>query len=1327
MKRGRILTLTVLLVALTSLGSNAFAGTPAVSPATDPANGYPLWYQDANGIRVEPCLDSSDPFCVLLADPGFNPANPVVFPTNFPVEFFYFVADSDKLTTPGCPASGIAPGTAKWRGALEGSFLNGFVQPGQQSTFARTKIVASGLCPNTTYVFTTPYGADSVTTNAAGQVVANKKGATIDIGCAAAPCDFSIALTSRVLGAFLQFDPNSNIPPAGYLGDAGPAAGTLSPIIGSPTGTNLFSISLGGTVIATTNLFTVSGRLAGPLMASPTAIDFSGQPQGTPSAPHTVTITNVYPASLTVSGLTFSGTNAADFSVINDTCTSVPLLQDQTCTVDVVFTPGTTSVEQGQLQAAHNGPFRSPLNVDLKGTGTTAGSAPVVTLSASSLTFPNTRVRMQSVGKTINVSNIGNAPLLATVSIINADPNSFNPAADQFVKQTDTCNGISVAAGASCSVTVVFSPTVAGSSTAILNLVDNAATSPQTVTLTGTATGGLAAVSATLDPYGFPDFYQDENGVQAQPCLNPNEPCVLLADPDYDPALPLSLPGNFPIEFFYFVADSDKMDVPGCGGVGGAKVTYRAALEGSFPFAPPAVGQQLTFTRTKIVVGSGGLCPNTTYAFTHPYGTDLITTDSAGGVVANKKGATTDVGCVGAPCDFSLPLSSRVMGGMLKWDPAIPPAAPPGLLGDAGAVVGTPHQIVGSPFLDPVSGTPANFLRISDPVTGIVLNGCKDAQGVVGACQTNLFTVSGKLAGPIMVSPGPLDFGTQAQGTTSAPQTVTLTNNDPALNVNINTVSFILPNAADYSIPAGTDTCSGASLSPAGTCTIGIAFTPHATGPSFAALSVSHSGLNTPVQVPLSGSGLPVNQPPVAVNDTASVAADSVNNLITVLANDSDPDGNLPLTVANFTQPLNGTVLLEPNQQINYAPNTGFSGTDTLTYQAADSLGALSNVATVTITVNAAPVDATATTISAPAVTYPANASATVTVTSPTGGIPTGNVSFSVDGGAPLNTALDAAGSATFTLAGLAAGTHSLSASYAAQSHFSASSATGTLTLNPATTTTAVAAPAITFPANGVVTVTVTSAAGVPGGVVSLSVDGVAQSPLALVSGSANFTIAGLATGTHSLSASYAAQGNFGASSGVGSLLVNPAATTTTITAPAVTFPANALVTVQVTSAAGTVTGNVSLSVDGALPIVQPLAAGATTFTVFSPAVGNHTLVASYAAQGNFAASGANGILTVNPGIQNEVINATAQASLGRVGNTQVASWTINGTTSILTVHKMTVQLTRTAALIGTANTDNKGRWKISVSKSLIVPVVGDTITVTSSLGKVQTFSVTVK
>jgi FtsP/CotA-like multicopper oxidase with cupredoxin domain len=91
------------------------------------------------------------------------------------------------------------------------------------------------------------------------------------------------------------------------------------------------------------------------------------------------------------------------------------------------------------------------------------------------------------------------------------------------------------------------------------------------------------------------------------------------------------------------------------------------------------------------------------------------------------------------------------------------------------------------------------------------------------------------------------------------------------------------------------------------------------------------------------------------------------------------------------------------------------------------------------------------------------------------------------------------------------------------------------------------------------------------------------------------------------------------------------AMTTTSIVAPPITYGQNGLVTVNVTSPAGTVTGNVTLSVDGGAPIAQALVNGSTQFTVLTPAAGSHTLVASYAAQGTFAASSANGVLLVNP------------------------------------------------------------------------------------------------
>jgi len=107
----------------------------------------------------------------------------------------------------------------------------------------------------------------------------------------------------------------------------------------------------------------------------------------------------------------------------------------------------------------------------------------------------------------------------------------------------------------------------------------------------------------------------------------------------------------------------------------------------------------------------------------------------------------------------------------------------------------------------------------------------------------------------------------------------------------------------------------------------------------------------------------------------------------------------------------------------------------------------------------------------------------------------------------------------------------------------------------------------------------------------------------------------------------------FAVPQGPGSIVIvgpNNAATTTTINAPAITYGANGSVTVTVSSTAGTPTGNVSLTVDGGSAITEPLSSGSATFTLTSLTAGNHSLSASYAAQGNYAASSATGTLQVN-------------------------------------------------------------------------------------------------
>ncbi|MEO0820818.1 MAG: Ig-like domain-containing protein, partial [Pseudomonadota bacterium] len=98
---------------------------------------------------------------------------------------------------------------------------------------------------------------------------------------------------------------------------------------------------------------------------------------------------------------------------------------------------------------------------------------------------------------------------------------------------------------------------------------------------------------------------------------------------------------------------------------------------------------------------------------------------------------------------------------------------------------------------------------------------------------------------------------------------------------------------------------------------------------------------------------------PIAGDDTASTPENTAT-VLSVLANDLDPDGSLvPGTVTVVSQPTGGAAVENANGTITYTPNQGFVGTDTLTYTVQDNDGATSNTATVTLTVgspNQAPV-----------------------------------------------------------------------------------------------------------------------------------------------------------------------------------------------------------------------------------------------------------------------------------------------------------------------------------------------------------------------------------
>jgi VCBS repeat-containing protein len=94
-----------------------------------------------------------------------------------------------------------------------------------------------------------------------------------------------------------------------------------------------------------------------------------------------------------------------------------------------------------------------------------------------------------------------------------------------------------------------------------------------------------------------------------------------------------------------------------------------------------------------------------------------------------------------------------------------------------------------------------------------------------------------------------------------------------------------------------------------------------------------------------------LERPPQAVDDSGSVAQDGVLNGSSVLANDSDPDGDA-LTAAKATDPAHGAVTVNATGTFTYTPAAGYSGADSFTYTVSD--GTLLDTGTVSLTVSAA-------------------------------------------------------------------------------------------------------------------------------------------------------------------------------------------------------------------------------------------------------------------------------------------------------------------------------------------------------------------------------------
>jgi len=245
--------------------------------------------------------------------------------------------------------------------------------------------------------------------------------------------------------------------------------------LGSVSGNLVITDTVGTQSVA------LSGNGVGPFIVSPNGLEFNSQLIATTSPTQTVTATNETTASIDISSIAISG---AGFAIVSNTC-GTSLEVGASCTVGVTFSPTVIGDAVGALTFTDNA-IGSPQSVSLQGSGTGA-----VVASPTSLDFGTVTSGATSASQTITVTNVQSVPV--TFSSIGSIGN--------FTVASNTC-GPSLAAGATCTIGVKFSPNAVGMFNGALTFTDNGPNGPQVVNLTGTGGGTPVTLSTTSLSFG---------------------------------------------------------------------------------------------------------------------------------------------------------------------------------------------------------------------------------------------------------------------------------------------------------------------------------------------------------------------------------------------------------------------------------------------------------------------------------------------------------------------------------------------------------------------------------------------------------------------------------------------------------------------------------------------------------------------------------------------------------------------------------------------------------------------------------------------------------
>ena len=575
----------------------------------------------------------------------------------------------------------------------------------------------------------------------------------------------------------------------------------------SATGSRSASVSVTDNASGSPHTVALSGTGTAPQISfSPSSWSFGNQLVNTSSTAESITVTNPGTATLTISGISITGTNAADFSQTNN-CSTVAA-GSGSCTIQVTFTPSATGSRSASISVTDSA-SGSPHTVSLSGTGT----APQISFSPSSWSFGNQLVNTISAAESITVTNPGTATLtISGISITGTNAGDFS--------QTNNCSTVAAGSG-SCTIQVTFTPSATGSRSASISVTDSASGAPHTVALSGTGTAPQISFSPSSWNFGN-QLVNTSSTAESITVTNPGTATLTISG--------ISITGTNAGDF----SQTNNCSTVAAGsGSCTIQVTFTPSATGGRS-ASVSVTDSASGSPHTVALSGTGTAPQISFSpNSWSFGNQLVNTAStAQSITITNPGTAT------------LTISSLAVTGANAADFSQTNNCSTLAAGSGSCTI----QVT---FTPSATGSRSASLSVTDSASG----------------SPHTVSLGGTgIAAQISFSSSSLSFSNQLLNTASAVKTITVSNTG-SYALGIISIALNGTNAADF-----TQTNNCTSVAPAGSCNISVTYKPSAEGAGTASLLIADNVAGSPQSISLTGTGIVAGAPTVYIDQPSSLS-----------------------------------------------------------------------------------------------------------------------------------------------------------------------------------------------------------------------------------------------------------------------------------------------------------------------------------------------------------------------------------------------------------------------------------------------------------------------